>query len=539
MDLSNNMCPNCFHELSSGSAKCNKCGFDIAGYKERESALPTFTSLNNGQFLIGRMLGQGGFGITYKAMDVYQKKIVAIKEYMPSDYAERHGKTVFPIPGDQKAAKVFEHGKKSYNEEIKTLYQFKNIPGIVEVLSNFSENNTSYLVMEFLDGCSLKSYVRQRGGKLDIATARNIIYAAAKALSEVHAMNVLHRDISPENIYLINNNTTVKIIDFGAARSYIENSLSEKSVLLKPGFAPPEQYSRTGNQGTWTDVYALAATMYYLVSGKFVPDSMTRMQGDTLQPLDKLEPAVSAAMSNAIMSAMAIDISKRTKTCQQFMEDLDRTGWTVSVPGKAKRGQDEFVPPSAAYKPPFVPQPPVQKPPFIPQPPVAQPRFIQPPPVAPKPPVMQTPPPVYRPPVPIANNKPVAPAPKPVQPSAPRNAGTRISCRVTCVSGDPAHVGRSISFFPGQRITVGRGQANGFCNFEVSTEKIVTKAHLFVDYDASNQMFAVQDNSLNGTYTHTGQRLVKGRRTYFKSGDIVFLAREDIIIQFTAENRSM
>ena len=536
MVLSNNLCPNCFREISSESTKCSKCGFDIAGYTERESALSAFTELNNGQYIIGRMLGQGGFGITYKALDTYQKKIVAIKEYMPSDYAERHGKTVFPIPGDTKAAKIFEHGKKSYNEEIKTLYQFRNIPGIVEVISNFSENNTSYLVMEYLDGCSLKHFVKQSGGQLDVATARNLIYAAAKALSEVHSRNVLHRDISPENIYLVNNNTTVKIIDFGAARSYIENSASEKSVLLKPGFAPPEQYSRTGNQGTWTDVYALAATMYYIVSGKYAPDSMTRMQNDTLQPLDKIVPTVTASMSKAIMSAMEIDISKRTKTCQQFMDDLDKTGWTVMTTGSFSGGN---VKPAASFaqvnpNPGFNAFQQNEVPKQAPPGPINQDIPVLHKPVNPVGPIQQVKP---MPPAQDFYQRQQVPNYSPLTNDSFKKQTMKVFCKVTCVSGDKDHLGRSISFFPGQMISVGRGQMSGFCNFEVSLEKIVTKAHLFVDYDVSSKMFIVQDNSLNGTYTQNGQRLVKGKKTPFPSGSIVFLARDDIIIQFTAEYR--
>lgn len=454
------MCPNCFKQLSLGTSVCPHCNFDIVSYNHKSAALPLFTTLNN-QYLVGKVLGQGGFGITYKAFDTFMNSTVAIKEYMPCDYAERNGKTLCALPNN-KAEKIFEHGKASYIDEIKTLYQFKNISGIVTIYTHFQENNTAYLVMEYLEGCSLKSYVKQQGGRLDVSTARNFIGEVATALESVHNANVLHRDISPENIYLINNAQDVRLIDFGAARQYIENSEDEKSVLLKPGFAPPEQYSRTGKQGPWTDVYALAATLYYIVSGKLAPDSMSRMQCDILEPLDTLVNGVTSAMSNAVRRAMEIDCDKRTKNCRQFIEDLDRTGWRTEIIKSSK---------FPIWTPPINPPPP--------QPPPSQPRLI---------------------------------------------------CSVNCVSGP--YKGRNIIFYPGQRVSVGR--SGGYNNLAVSDEKFVSKQHCFVEFDINSKCFYVTDDSVNGTYMQNGKRIQRQRKTAFSIGSIVFLARQDIIIQFNA-----
>ena len=255
-----NLCPNCFSKVKDADSFCMKCGWDLSKDGQTENSLPSFTLLNE-QYLIGRILGQGGFGITYKAYDTFKNQPVAIKEYMPVDFAQRDDNyDVVPREGER-AKKIFHHGKSSYIDEIKTLYQFDNAPNIVHIIGHFQDHNTAYLVMEYLDGCNLKQYVKSKGGKIDVAEARNFIYAIASTLINVHAKNVLHRDISPENIYLVNSNRDAKLIDFGAARSYVENEEQDKSVLLKPGFAPPEQYSRSGNQGPWTDVYALAATL--------------------------------------------------------------------------------------------------------------------------------------------------------------------------------------------------------------------------------------------------------------------------------------
>lgn len=308
---------------------CPKCSFDKAKYKPNTGALPIYTMLNS-QYLIGRVLGQGGFGITYKALDTFKNKVVAVKEYMPSDYSNREGKTVYPIKDNPRAAQIFEHGKRSYIEEIKTLYQFENINGIVKVYTHFQENNTAYLVMEYLDGSNLKSYVKRCGGKIAPHKAGNIIIKAANALKQVHSANILHRDISPENIFIMRNDVDVKLIDFGAARKYIENSEEEKSVLLKPGFAPPEQYTRRGNQGSYTDIYALAASLYYIVSGTVPQDSMERMQNDKLLPLNQLSRDVTPQMAAAVKRAMEIDYTKRTQNCQAFIKDLETSGWSAA-----------------------------------------------------------------------------------------------------------------------------------------------------------------------------------------------------------------
>lgn len=328
MNANLNVCPNCFQQLPSGSSVCQNCSFDKTKYTPNESALPLYTMLNS-QYLLGRVLGQGGFGITYKAFDTFKNKIVAVKEYMPSDYSNRSGKGVYPLSDNPRAEQIFEHGKKSYIEEIKTLYQFENVDGIVKVYTHFQENNTAYLVMEYLDGSNLKAYVKRRGGRITPKKAGEIIIKAANSLMRVHSADILHRDISPENIFIMCNDIDVKLIDFGAARKYIENSEDEKSVLLKPGFAPPEQYTRKGNQGSWTDIYAMAASLYYIVSGTVPQDSMERMREDKLVPLNHLCRDVTPQMAGAVARALEINYTKRTQTCQAFISDLESSGWNA------------------------------------------------------------------------------------------------------------------------------------------------------------------------------------------------------------------
>ena len=180
MKTYSNVCPNCFEQLLPGATMCSKCTFDKGKYTHNSTALPLYTMLND-QYLIGRVLGQGGFGITYKALDTLDNKIVAVKEYMPSEYSERVGKNVSPLKDDAKAMRVFEHGKSSYIDEIRTLHQFKNLDGIVKIYTHFQENNTAYLVMEYLDGRNLKSFVKNKGGSISSKLAGRIIIKAAAA----------------------------------------------------------------------------------------------------------------------------------------------------------------------------------------------------------------------------------------------------------------------------------------------------------------------------------------------------------------------
>lgn len=449
-----NICPNCFKHLNTGTGICNSCGFNLNNYKQKETTLPLFTNLNNGQYTLGIVLGQGGFGITYKAYDNFKNQIVAIKEYMPSEYSQRNGKTIYPITNSGKAEKIFEHGKSSYIEEIKTLYRFANVDGIVTIYSNFQENNTAYLVMEYIDGISLRGYMKKWGGKIPPQKAGSIICNVAESLRIVHNANTLHRDISPENILITNNGNSIKLIDFGAARHYIENSNMELSVLLKPGFAPPEQYSRTGNQSTWTDIYALASTLYYVVSGTYPPDSISRMRTDTLKPLKSLVPQITPKMSEVVSKAMMLDTKQRTQNCTQFINDLRSSGWAGNA----------MVPPN---------------------------------------------------------------------PILPHKTQHGYLCRISCVSGDK--IGHYIQFFPNQSVVLGRNVDNlKYCDLEVSSEKFISKKHCVVEFDPKSNCFLVTDISQNGTFTNRGARLVKNYKQPISNGSILFLAKEEIIIQLNA-----
>lgn len=314
-------CINCFEPLNA-IERCVRCGFNNEPGKVPQGALPAFTFVNN-RYLLGRVLGKGGFGITYIAKDVANNRICAIKEYMPSEYAARNDSefSVYPL-SDSKARFVFEHGKEKFIDEAKTLLKLGNNPVVVDILDYFTQYNTAYLVMEYLDGKDLRKMARENNGRLDIETIKSVFVTVASSLMEIHKMNILHRDLSPENI-IITKNRRIVLIDFGAARNYVSCQNKGMSILLKPGFAPPEQYTSNGVQGPWSDVYSLCATYYNLASGKPLVDALFRYRGERQPTLYSLDCGVPRAVSDVIEKGMELDYKKRYKDFKQLLDDLE------------------------------------------------------------------------------------------------------------------------------------------------------------------------------------------------------------------------
>lgn len=251
-------CPNCFNAIGS-MRPCPYCGneqFD----RKNPLALPVNVVLKN-RYVVGRMLGAGGFGITYKCYDLKERKICAIKEYAPSTSATRLSDSLTLTATSVSRQEIFEHGREKFLGEAATLSQLQDIPDVVKIWDCFEMNGTAYFVMEFLSGSTLNGIKKAYGGRIEYSVAYGIILQAAESLGKIHEEgNIFHRDISPENI-MVTADLEVKIIDFGTAK-YINNQKSQTlSVVLKPGYAPPEQYSTTSKQGAFTDVYALASTL--------------------------------------------------------------------------------------------------------------------------------------------------------------------------------------------------------------------------------------------------------------------------------------
>lgn len=277
--------------------------------------------LKEGKYKVQSILGAGGFGITYRCTDMDSGKICAIKEYMPEAIAFRDARTGEIIPEDGRT-NAFLHGKKRFLEEAEILMKMNHIPSVVHVWESFEENNTAYYVMEFLQGKTLKQVMRATGGKLPYQAACEAVVKAGNALDMIHRQaGIFHRDISPENI-MVMPDSSVKIIDFGSAKAMAVSENQQFSVVLKPGFAPPEQYASNLSQGSFTDVYALAGTFYYVASGTMIPAAPDRLMGSAYERLDKLVPECSQETAAAVERALNLDQKFRTQTMSEFVQGI-------------------------------------------------------------------------------------------------------------------------------------------------------------------------------------------------------------------------
>lgn len=310
------ICYGCFTEKEPG-VRCPHCGFNE--YEEQPYLALPLGTIVNGRYLVGKVLGSGGFGITYLGFDLTLEIKVAIKEYMPSGLATRHSDH-YLVQLTSKSYEDFSYGMDRFLEEARMLAKLQDTPHIVSVLNYFKENNTAYFVMEYIEGMSLKEHLSKRGEKIPLTEALGILLPVMEALCQVHAMNLLHRDISPDNIYITAKGES-RLLDFGAARFALGDDKSV-SIILKHGFAPEEQYSSRGNQGPWTDVYAMGATLYRSITGVMPPDSLERLHGDTLKTPTELTIQIPGKIEGAILKALALKTENRYPTMEAFIAAL-------------------------------------------------------------------------------------------------------------------------------------------------------------------------------------------------------------------------
>lgn len=275
-------------------------------------ALPLRTTLN-GRYLIGQVLGSGGFGITYSAWDQTAGQRVAIKELYPQErvFRGQDGLTVIPNQGEETELEVL---RTRFQQEASFLRELQDEKNVVKVFDLFSCNGTVYYSMEFLEGTDLRNYLKKYG-PMDWRTLAPMLRDLLQALSRLHAKKLIHRDISPDNLFLTTD-YTLHLIDFGSVRTYQGNR--RFTVYLKNHFSPWEQSTTNGNQGPWTDIYALSVTVYYLLSGKLPPKSEERMDGAAVPPLKTLVPAVPEQISAALEKGMAMSIAERIPDAAHF-----------------------------------------------------------------------------------------------------------------------------------------------------------------------------------------------------------------------------
>ena len=277
-------------------------------------ALPAGTVLA-GQYTVNKVLGQGGFGITYQATDYKTGGKVAVKEFFPDTLAYREMTKVISYPGER--TENYEYGKEGFLQEAKTLAEFIGCENIVRIHSYFEENGTAYFVMEYIEGISFDQYLKEKGGKISCSDAKRILIPVMDALAIVHSKGIVHRDVTPDNIY-ITNDGTVKLLDFGAARYSLGDKSRSLDVILKHGFAPKEQYTRRGKQGPFTDVYSLGATFYFALTGRRPPDSVDRLEEDDLIPPSSLGVQITEYEEEAIIKALSVQPAERYQSMIEF-----------------------------------------------------------------------------------------------------------------------------------------------------------------------------------------------------------------------------
>lgn len=308
---------------------CPECGFVEGTEPDSPLFLPPRTVLEN-KYLVGKVLGQGGFGITYLAWDLNLNVKLAIKEYFPQDLASRAAGHSEVSAYSGSMGSQYEYGLDKFLQEARTLAQFEGHPNIVSVRDFFKANGTAYFVMSYVEGVTVKEYLASSGGKLPTAKARGIIMPVLDALKEVHEVNILHRDISPDNIF-INQKGQVILIDFGAARQAASEKGHSLSIILKPGYAPEEQYRSKGVQGPWTDIYAVGATFYHLLTGSAPPEALERMVEDGLVAPRQAGADLSEEEEKALLTALAVKADDRFKNVEEFQNALAGEDVVVSA----------------------------------------------------------------------------------------------------------------------------------------------------------------------------------------------------------------
>ena len=302
--------------------------------------------LRKGTRLIGRytvegVLGQGGFGITYLGMDELHKKKVAIKEFFPQGIVTRNieyeDTVTVTLVGEKEN---YDKGKERFLKEAQTMAMFSKDKGIVKALDFFEINNTAYIVMEYLEGVTLKQYLRENK-RIAAEDLVELLVPLIEALDEIHSQGLIHRDISPDNIMVLPDGR-IKLMDFGAARDYTEFGEKSLSIVLKPGYAPPEQYQTHGVQGPWTDIYALCATMYKCITGENPPDAIDCLVDDHLKKISAFGIPVLPQIEEAIIKGMSVAAKDRYQNVGDFCEDL-YGGYEENSEPEAEESQAEPV----------------------------------------------------------------------------------------------------------------------------------------------------------------------------------------------------
>lgn len=325
------LCMGCMTDRGTVAA-CPRCGFVESDQPTSPTHLPPRTLLQ-ARYVVGRVLGEGGFGITYLGWDETLTLRVAIKEFLPHYLATRSADGVSVQVYQPEKMGEFAYGLEKFLDEARLLARFADHPGVVAVRDFFAAHQTGYLVMNYLDGMTFQDYLARQGGRIGLDQTLRILLPVMDTLGEIHDAGLLHRDISPDNLFLPTDRPA-KLIDFGAARTALGERSSSLSVIVKHGYAPEEQYRSRGEQGPWTDLYALAATFYCALTGERPPSAPDRLYQDTLLPPSVLGAFLPPAAESILLKALAVRAEQRLRTVGEFRAALE---WALEGAGTADR----------------------------------------------------------------------------------------------------------------------------------------------------------------------------------------------------------
>jgi len=317
-------CKHCMASVEDHIRICPYCGHPIAYAAPAHHLQPN--TILNARFLAGEAIGEGGFGITYIAKDCLLDLTVAIKEYYPRNCVSRDNTTheTVQVSSGESERLFFQKGKDRFLSEARVLAKLSHERGTVQVRDFFEQNNTAYIVMEYLSGETLDKYL-EKTGVIDYEKAYRMLRPIMESMNRVHQEGLIHRDISPDNIMLTEDGT--KLLDFGAAREAIQGSRT-MTIMLKPGFAPIEQYNSKGKQGPWTDVYAMCATIYKCITGERPDDAITRQNAYVEGKQDLLPPSafgatISPAFEKVLMTGLALYSKDRYQSFESLIAAFD------------------------------------------------------------------------------------------------------------------------------------------------------------------------------------------------------------------------
>lgn len=311
-------CYSCMQALDTPGAICPYCGFDNT---KGPAAQPDYTlpcgTVLDGRYLVGKMLGQGGFGISYIAYNLALDFPVCIKEYFPSGGAMRStSHNCHVLWSGSSSSEQLRDGRESFVREARKAVKLRDLSHVVKVWDVFYENETAYIVMDYIEGETLKSWLLKRGRPIDEQTCLQMLGPVMEDLDQIHKRDIIHRDIKPENLMLTPGGKLI-LLDLGAAKDLSHGSGQSSYAVASHGFSPLEQYSAKGIIGPWTDVYAMSATFLYCVTGKLLPTPMERISGDQAD-----FSGLSAPVAAALEKGLAIIAGERTQSMDTLLRQL-------------------------------------------------------------------------------------------------------------------------------------------------------------------------------------------------------------------------